>query len=164
MEKKRETARPSGPERPVRRGRVMSGLDYLRSMIEDAVPSSAFCGTLGIRLVEVDHGRTLYLCEPSDQHTNALGISHGGLAAALIDSATGSAVLSTQPVGGRSTTIELKVNFVRPMTAGMGTVRCEGKVIHLGRRIATAEAHITDSRGRLMAHGSATVMVFPDEA
>ena len=87
MDTKHDTARPSGPERPIRQGRVMSGLDYLRSMIEDAVPSSAFCGTLGIRLVEADHGRTLYLCEPSDQHTNALGISHGGLAAALIDGA-----------------------------------------------------------------------------
>lgn len=50
------------------------------------------------------------------------------------------------------------------MTAGMGTVRCEGKVIHLGRRIATAEAQVLDSQGRLMAHGSATMMVFPDEA
>lgn len=158
-----KTKRPSGPDAPIHGGQKVSGLEYMQAMARGELPSSPFVGGLGIRVVEAEFGRCVFECDVSEQHNNALGIAHGGLAATLIDSATGSAALTTQPVGGRSTTLELKVNFVRPMTPATGRVRCEGTIIHHGRRVATAEARVVDSRGKLIAHGSATLMLFQGE-
>ena len=152
-----------GPGKPLRDGKQVSGLEFLQGIVRDGVSSSNFNAGLGVRLIEVENGRAVFRCEPGVQHMNALGIVHGGLAATLIDSATGSAVLSMQPSGGRSTTLELKVNFVRPITAKTGPVTCEAKVIHLGRRVATSDARVVDGAGKLIAHGSATIMVFPPE-
>lgn len=152
-----------GPDAPIHGGQRVSGLEYMQAMARGEKASSPFVGGLGIRVVEAEFGRCVFECDIGEQHYNALGIVHGGLAATLIDSATGSAALTTQPAGGASTTLELKVNFVRPMTSKTGRVRCEGKIIHQGKRIATADAHLTDSRGKLIAHGSATLMLFQDQ-
>lgn len=153
-----------GPDAPIHGGQKVSGLEYMQAMARGEKPSSPFVGGLGIRVVEAEFGRCVFECDITEKHYNALGIVHGGLAATLIDSATGSAALTTQAAGGSSTTLELKVNFVRPMTSKTGRVRCEGKIIHQGKRIATADAHLTDSRGKLIAHGSATLMLFQDQA
>jgi uncharacterized protein (TIGR00369 family) len=152
-----------GPGKPLRDGKQVSGLEFLQGIVRDKAMSSNFNAGLGIRLIEVEQGRAVFHCEPGMQHMNALGIVHGGLAATLIDSATGSAVLSMQPAGGRSTTLELKVNFVRPITTKTGPVTCEAKVIHMGRRVATSDARVVDAQGKLIAHGSATLMVFQPE-
>jgi uncharacterized protein (TIGR00369 family) len=79
--------------------------------------------------------------------------------AILLDSAMGCAVQSMQPAGTSYTTLELKVNYLRPLTSKTGTVYCEGKVIHMGGRIATAEGRLTDADGKLYAHGTTTCMV-----
>ncbi|MCM3873284.1 MAG: PaaI family thioesterase, partial [Pyrinomonadaceae bacterium] len=84
---------------------------------------------------------------------------HGGLAATLLDSAMGCAVHSMLPAGVGYTTLEIKVNFVRPMTAETGQVRCEAKVIHFGGRTATAEGRILDEQGKLYAHGTTTCLI-----
>ncbi|MGE0095020.1 MAG: PaaI family thioesterase [Alphaproteobacteria bacterium] len=152
-----------GPDAPVHGGRKVSGLEYMQAMARGEKPSSPFVASLGLRVVEAEFGRCVFECDIAEQHNNALGIAHGGLAAALIDSATGSAALTTQDAGGASTTLELKVNFVRPMTPKTGRVRCEGKIIHQGKRIATAEARLTDLQGKLYAHGSATLMLFQNQ-
>jgi uncharacterized protein (TIGR00369 family) len=155
----------SGPKAARHGGAVVSGLEFLQGTIADGAWTSNFCQMVGIRLVEAEPGRTVYEAAPGEGHMNALGIVHGGLAATLIDAATGSAVLSMQPKGARSTTLELNVNFVRPMTAATGRVTCEGKVIHVGRRVGTSEARVVDGQGKLIAHGTATMMLFPaDEA
>lgn len=93
-------------------------------------------------------------------HYNPIGVVHGGVAATLLDSAMGCAVHSTLPAGAGYTTLEIIVNYLRPLTVATGPVRCEAKVIHLGGRTATAEGRIEDDRGRLYAHGTTTCMIF----
>jgi uncharacterized protein (TIGR00369 family) len=114
---------------------------------------------MGMRLTEVDEGRAVFEVEPGEQHYNPIGVVHGGLAMTLADSAMGCAVQSCLPAGVAWTTLELKINLVRALTLESGTVRCEGTVIHVGRRVATAEARLLDGQGRLCAHATTTCMV-----
>ena len=101
--------------------------------------------------------------EPSDRILNPLGIVHGGWALTLIDSCTGCAAHTTLPAGVGYTTVETKVNFVRAITPASGQVRAEGVVVARGRTIITAEGKLTDSRGRLLAHGTSTLIVLRKE-
>ena len=98
---------------------------------------------------------------PAEYHYNPIGVVHGGFAATLFDSALGCAVHTTLKPGFAYTTVELKVNYVRPLLMSTGPVEAEGKIIHVGARLATAEARVTDSTGKLYAHGSTTCMIFP---
>jgi uncharacterized protein (TIGR00369 family) len=115
---------------------------------------------LNLRLIEVSEGYAVFTVQPDERHYNGLGIAHGGLAATLLDTATGCAINAMMPAGKVFTTLEMKVNFVRPITGDCGVVRCEGKVIHAGHRVATAEGRIVDQNGKLYAHGTATCMLF----
>lgn len=85
---------------------------------------------------------------------------HGAFTAAMLDSAMGCAVLSTLPAGIGHTTIEFKLNLVRPMSAEVGEVKAEGWIVHRGRTIATAEGRLFDKAGKLIAHGNTTIMIF----
>jgi uncharacterized protein (TIGR00369 family) len=98
---------------------------------------------------------------PSEYHYNPAGVVHGGMAATLLDSAMGIAVLSSLPAGMIFTTLELKVNFLRAMTTTTGEVRAEGNVVHLGRTTAVVEARLTDATGKLLATASSTCLIMP---
>ena len=141
------------------RGAEMGGLERLRAAVEGAFPAPPIAKLLGFRLTEVDEGRAVFEIEPGEQHYNPIGVVHGGLAATLCDSAMGCAVQSALPAGVAYTTLELKVNLVRALTVDSGTVRCEGTLIHLGGRVATAEARLVDGAGRLCAHATTTCLV-----
>lgn len=141
----------------------MSGLEGLRYMIAGDHPPPSIAATLGFTLAEVDDGRALFVGEPSDRILNPLGIVHGGWALTLIDSCTGCAAHTTLPAGVGYTTVETKVNFVRAITPDSGQVRAEGFVVARGRTIITAEGKLTDSRGRLLAHGTSTLIVLRQE-
>jgi len=149
-------ARPPDSPAPPARRRSLTGLDYFRRMIAGELPPPPLVKLLGMKLVEADEGRVVFTAEPAEQYYNGMGVVHGGLAAALLDSALGCAINSMMPAGKRFTTLELKINYTRPMTSAVGTVRCEAKVIHVGNRVATAEARVVDRRGRLYAHGTTT--------
>jgi uncharacterized protein (TIGR00369 family) len=97
---------------------------------------------------------------PGIRHYNPIGSVHGGYAATLLDSAMGLAVQTTLPAGTGYSTLEFKLSFIRGMSKDTGPVRTEGKTLHVGRRTATAEARITDSKGRLLAHATTTCLVF----
>jgi uncharacterized protein (TIGR00369 family) len=137
----------------------LSGLDMLRAMIAGRLPAAPIAATLGFRLTEVEEGRALFEGEPSPGLLNPLGSVHGGWALTLIDSATGCAVHTTLPAGVGYTTVETKANFSRPVAPEGGTVRCEGRVVTRGRQIATAEARLVDSGGRILAHGTSTLII-----
>ena len=137
----------------------LTGLEFLQAVIDGELPSPPMSGTLGFRLVEVGDGKAVFEAEPGPGLLNPLGSVHGGLALTLIDSATGCAVHTTLPAGTGYTTVETKVNFTRPISPDGGTVRCDGLVVSRGRRIATAEARLVDSAGRLLAHGTSTLMI-----
>jgi uncharacterized protein (TIGR00369 family) len=140
--------------------REMSGLEYLRAMLRGELPGPPIARLIGFGFVEVEEGRVVFDCEPAEYHYNPIGSVHGGLACTLFDSAMGCAVHTVLPAGVGYTTVELKVNFLRPITASTGRLLCEGNTIHVGGRIATAEARLTDESGNLYGHATTTCMIF----
>ena len=105
---------------------------------------------------------------PAPNLLNPLGAVHGGWALTLIDSACGCAVHTELDAGVGYTTVETKVNFTRPIAPDGGAVRCEGRVLSRGRQIATAEASLRSADGKLLAHGTSTLIILapnshPDE-
>ena len=118
--------------------------------------------TLGFGPIEVEEGRATFTIEPAEFHYNPIGVVHGGLALALLDSAMGCAVHSTLAAGVAYTTLEVKANFVRPLTSSTGLIRCTGTVVHGGRTVATAEGRVVDADGKLYAHGTSTLLIFGD--
>jgi uncharacterized protein (TIGR00369 family) len=143
--------------------RGMSGLDYLQAIARGELPRPPIMDTLGIDGGEFSEGRAVFTVLPAEYHYNVIGVVHGGLAATLADSALGCAVHSVLPAGAGYTTLELKINFTRPLTVDTGRVWCEAKVIHAGGRVATAEARVTDADGKLYAHATTTCMIFRPE-
>ena len=136
-----------------------SGLEVMQMMAAGELPPPPIAETLGFRLVEASHGHAVFECEPAEFHYNPIGIVHAGLAMTLMDSAMGLAFVTTIEAGIGWTTLELKANFTRALTADTGVVRCIGSVIHPGRKVATTEARIDDAEGRLCAHGTSTILV-----
>jgi uncharacterized protein (TIGR00369 family) len=109
----------------------------------------------------VSEGYAVVVVVPDERHYNGLGIAHGGLAATILDSATGCAINTMMPVGRIFATLEMKINYVRPIRGDAASlVRCEARVIHAGARVATAEGRVIDEDGKLYAHGTATCMLF----
>ena len=137
-----------------------SGLAIFQAMIAGELPAPPITRTLDFILVEAEHGRVVFQGRPGVAHYNPMGTVHGGWYATLLDSALGCAVQSVLPVGKAYTTAELKVNIVRPLTDKVPFVRAEGKIIHAGGRMATADAQLTGSDGKLYAHGSTTCFIF----
>ena len=140
-------------------GRTMSGLDTLRALLDGKLPPPPIAILMGFLLTEVSEGRAVFTAVPAEYHYNPIGVVHGGLAATLLDSAMGCAVQSTLPAAAGYTTLDINVNFVRPLTRDTGVVTCEGTVIYLGGRMATAEARLTDADGKLYAHGTTTCLI-----
>lgn len=141
----------------------LNGLEAMRALIEGKFPPPSIALTLGFYLSEVEDGRAVFLGDPSDRIMNPLGIVHGGWALTLIDSCCGCAAHTTLAPGLGYTTVETKVNFVRAIMPATGQVRAEGLVVARGRTIITAEGKLTDARGRLLAHGTSTLMVLRPE-
>ena len=102
----------------------MTGLELLRAIGSGELPAAPMAELMGLEPLAADEGRVAFAAEPGPQHENALGVAHGGLAATLLDSAMGCAVHSTMPEGVGYTTLELKVNFTRPITGATGRVVC----------------------------------------
>jgi uncharacterized protein (TIGR00369 family) len=147
------------PEDILSRAAGLSGLEALQLIAAGDVPPPPIAETLGFGPIEVEEGRATFTVEPSDFHYNPIGVVHGGLALALLDSAMGCAVHSTLAAGMAYTTLEVKGNFVRPLTSSTGPVRCTGTVVHGGRTVATAEGRIVDGAGKLYAHGTSTILI-----
>ena len=141
------------------RGLELSGLEYIHAIFAGELPPPPIAVLMGFRGVEATPGRAVFEMEPGPQHYNPIGSVHGGVALTLLDSAMGCAVHTLLDAGVRYTTLEVKTNFVRPMTAETGLIRCEGTVIHRGGRVATAEGRILDDAGKLLAHGTTTCLI-----
>jgi uncharacterized protein (TIGR00369 family) len=137
------------------------GLTLLKGMIAGEFPQPPISETLGFRLVEAEPTRVVFEGTPELRHYNPIGVVHGGFAATLLDSALACAVLSTILKGETSTTLELKLNLVRPITKDTGPVRAEGRLIHRGRSVATSEGDLKDASGKLYAHATTTCMIIP---
>ena len=138
----------------------VSGLEYMRRLAAGEAAASAMGQLIGFKLAEVEAGYAVFTITPEPRHYNGIGIAHGGLAATLLDSAMGCAINTMMPPGRIFTTLEMKINYVRPLRAETGEVRCEARVIHTGARTALAEGKIVDANGKLYAHGTARCMLF----
>src|ERR671915_522704 len=141
------------------RGRELSGMEYIRLIFAGELPPPPIAELMGFRGVEFEPGRAVFEMTPGPQHYNPIGSVHGGVALTLLDSAMGCAVHTTLEAGVGYTTLEVKTNFVRPITAETGLIRCEGTVLHRGSRVATAEGKLTDAAGKLLAHGTTTCLI-----
>jgi uncharacterized protein (TIGR00369 family) len=151
---------PVDPREVAEEGLKLSGMEYIQAIFRGELPAPPISELMGFRGVEAAPGRAVFELEPGPQHYNPIGSVHGGVALTLLDSAMGCAVHTLLEAGVAYTTLEVKTNFVRPITAETGVIRCEGIVIHLGSRIATAEGKLTDSTGKLLAHGTTTCLIF----
>lgn len=140
--------------------RALSGFDLLRGILHGELPSPAICRTLNFHMTELEEGVAAFTGYPDETVFNPLGAVHGGYFATLLDSALGCAVHSTCPVGYASVSVEMKLNYVRPISADTGPVTARGVVIHRGRQLATSEARLIDRNGKLYAHGSQTCSIF----
>jgi len=138
----------------------MTGLDFVQGLADGTLPLNTIARTLGYDITEAENGRVVVTAEPKDIHLNPAGTVHGGLAATMLDSCMGLAIQSTLEKGLGSTTLEFKISFVRPITPETGPIKAEGMVISRGRRVGTAEGRVTDSKGRLLVHGTTTCLIF----
>jgi uncharacterized protein (TIGR00369 family) len=141
----------------------VAGLVFLERLRDRTQPVPPFAVETDIWLTEVESGRVVFAAKPSTRFYNPLGTVHGGWISTLLDSAMGCAVHSLLRPGQVYTTIDMTVNFVRPVFEQTGKLRCEAKIIHAGGRVATAEGRVWDGAGNLIAHGTETclVMVVP---
>ncbi|MDR6426134.1 uncharacterized protein (TIGR00369 family) [Variovorax paradoxus] len=137
-----------------------TGLEMMEAMLRAEIPYAAIAKTLDFVLLEVSPGRAVFQGTPLAQHLNPLGTIHGGWIATLLDSALGCSVHTMMPAGRAYTTAELSVNYVKGLTPKVQRVRAEGKVIHCGRQLATAEARLVGPDGTLYAHATTTCLVF----
>jgi uncharacterized protein (TIGR00369 family) len=139
---------------------LMTGLEQIRALASGELPAAPIAELMEFRPVSVEEGRVVFAGTPGPQHYNPIGTVHGGYAATLLDSAMGCAVHTTLPAGGAYTTADLQVKFLRPMTSDTGEVRCEGVVLHAGRRQAIAEGRLVRAAdGKLLAHGTTTCLI-----
>jgi uncharacterized protein (TIGR00369 family) len=142
------------------RQKAMSGLEFVQGLAEGTLPLNTIAQTLGYDVAEAERGRVVVTAEPKDIHLNPAGAVHGGLAATMLDSCMGLAIQSTLDKGVGSTTLEFKISFLRPIRPETGPIRAEGAVINRGRRVGVAEGRVTDGKGRLLAHGTTTCLIF----
>ena len=140
---------------------AMSGLEFVQGLVSGKLPLNNMAETLGYDIVEATSGRVAITAIPTSRHLNPAGGVHGGLTATLLDSCMGLAVHSTLDKGFDQTTLEFKISLVRTITLETGQIRAEGKVLNCGRRVGTAEGRVTDAKGRLLAHGTTTCLIFP---
>ncbi len=134
--------------------KTKSGLERLQAIMRGEVPAAPMAILVGISLTSVEPGVVVFEGQPAEYHYNIGGVAHGGFACTLLDSALGCAVTSTLPAGRSCATTDLHVRFIRPITLSSGRVRCEARVLHVGKTIATAEANVTDAAGKLCAHAT----------
>jgi uncharacterized protein (TIGR00369 family) len=137
----------------------MTGLEFVQGMVDGTLPHNSMADTLGYRIVEAEKGRVVITAVPNDRQLNPHGTVHGGLAATMLDSCMGLAIMTLLDKGVGSTTLEFKISFIRAITPETGLIRAEGKVVSPGRRVGTAEGRVIDANGRLLAHATTTCLI-----
>jgi uncharacterized protein (TIGR00369 family) len=142
----------------------LDGLTVLRKMIAGEFPNAPIGTLLNFRITQADEGRIVFEGTPNASLLNPFGTVHAGWTSTVMDSALTGAVLSSLKPGETMTTIEFKINCVRPLLPDMGTVTCEARLLHRGRTIATAEAYVRDKNGKLLAHGTETCAIIQIES
>ena len=147
------------PKELAEKGMRLSGMEFMRQIMTGDVPPPPIMLLMNGRPGKVSEGEVIFEAEPAEYHYNPIGSIHGGYAATMLDTVMGCAIHTTLPAGVAYTTLEIKVNYIRPLTDGVGKVFCHGTAIHVGRRVATAEGKIVDAEGKLYATGTTTCLL-----
>ncbi|MBR7826883.1 PaaI family thioesterase [Actinospica sp. MGRD01-02] len=137
----------------------LTGLRLFELYRDGAMDPTGLASLLDIRCPEVEDGRIVFTCKTRPDFANPLGQLHGGIAATLLDSAMGCAVHTTLPANQAYTSLDISVRYIRPGYIDGGELRAEGKVVHRGRKVRTAEATLTDESGKLIATATSSLMV-----
>jgi len=138
----------------------VTGLEYLKRVVDGRIEHPTMAHTLGFRLTEIEAGRAVITGKTSPDYCNPIGSIHGSWAAAVLDSCMGSSVHSMLPEGVGFTVVEFKIDFVRPVTVDTGTVKAEGKVVNVGKRVGIADGILRDCKDRILARGTTTCLIF----
>lgn len=138
--------------------RTLSGIQQLEALRDGKIAIAPMLALMNMRLLEVGKGRVVFAALTEPRHCNPQGTIHGGFSATVLDSAMGCAVLTLLGANTGHTTLEFKINLVRPILAETGELRAEAWVVHGGRRVSTAESRLLTSDGKVGAHGSTTCM------
>jgi uncharacterized protein (TIGR00369 family) len=141
--------------------RTGTGLDFLQRIIAGEYPNVPIGDTLNFRITEVESGRIVLVGNPGMRSYNLLGTVHGGWAASILDTAMALAAMSALDENNRHTTLDIRINYLRPITLDTGEVRAEGTLIQGGRRVAYCEGRLTDAAGKLLCHGTGSCLIFP---
>ena len=147
------------PADAARQADGLTGLEALHRIGNGLLPAPPVAALVGFHPIFVTPGYVVFAYEPREEHYNMLGAVHGGIVTTVLDTVMGCAVHSTLAVDRAPVTIELKTSFVRPVTVALGQLRAEGRVVHPGLRVATAEAKLLDGDGTLFAHASSSWLI-----
>ena len=139
-----------------------TGLELLQAVFDGHLPPPGVAPLLGMEGVSAEVGRVVFALDPTHEHTNPLGTVHGGILATLLDSAMTCAVFTSLPAGTTTTTVVLSVRYVKAAQPGGQRLLAEGGVVHLGRRLATAEGRVTGPDGTLYATANTTCMLLEE--
>ena len=131
-------------------------LERVRAMLRGEAPDPPVARLIGFRLVEVAPGRAVFEMEAGDRHANPMGTLHGGILCDIADAAMGIAYASTLEEGESFTTLELKINFLKPVWKAR--LRAEGHLVKRGKTVGLVECDIVDETGSLVARASSTCL------
>ncbi|MBI3405523.1 MAG: PaaI family thioesterase [Acidobacteria bacterium] len=137
-------------------------LQVMQQMVEGKIPRPPVGDLIGFRLAAVSHGRATFEFEATERHHNPMGTLHGGILCDIADGALGIAYASTLEEGESFTTLELKINFFKPVWKGK--LIAEGRLVKRGKTIGMTECDITDESGALVARASSTCMTLRGDA
>lgn len=139
----------------------LDGIEFLNRIASGELPEAPIASHFAMETIEVSSGRVTFRCQPDESHYNPVGMVHGGLVCTLLDSALGCATHTTLAAGTGYTSIEIKVNYLRPVTADSGPLICTGRVTKPGRRVVFAEGEVRDNQGKVVATASGSPLIFP---
>jgi len=138
-----------------------SGLAFLHAILDGTIAPPPISAALDFALIAADDGVARFRGQPGEYHYNPMGSVHGGYAATLLDSAMGSAVMTALDATEMYATVGLSIYLVRPINLSSGPLVAEGRLVHRGKRVATADGRLTDSAGHLVAHGTTSCAIAP---
>jgi uncharacterized protein (TIGR00369 family) len=142
-------------------GRTMAGIDFLHAMAAGELPPPPICAVMNMTLTRADEGRVEFACTPDESHYNPIGAVHGGLVCTLLDTVLGCAAHSMLPAGIGYTSIDISVDYLRPVSADSGPLHAVGRVTKSGRRVIFAVAEVANAAGALVATARSSLLVMP---
>ncbi|MBW1865491.1 MAG: PaaI family thioesterase [Deltaproteobacteria bacterium] len=159
MLKRTRTIQWEDPQISSRDTQSISGLDYLCAIRDGNMAPPPAANLVGYHIVNAVTGQAVFELKPSEYHYNPFSTVHGGMLSTLLDTAMAAAIMTVLPAGKVCSTLDLKVNFIRPVSSGTGPITAKANLIHAGKQVATAEGRIYDANGKLYAHATSTCLI-----